>query len=716
MGLGTKTKAWRLTTINQDFSFCSTYPKLLGVPARISDNVLKHAGKFRSKARIPVLSYIHRTNMVSITRSAQPLVGLKQNRSIQDEKLVEQIFQTGDRPVAHGHLNLIIDARPSANAIAQTALGAGTENAENYRGCRLAFLGIENIHVVRDSAWKLMEAVQSSESGAALRSAMDKSGWLRHVKTVMDGTIMIVQNVHLLNNPVLVHCSDGWDRTAQLCSLAEMCLDPFYRTFKGFQVLIEKEWVSFGHKFRDRLGHLTKENRDGPDRPSVGAQIQAAGKNVGFSITSAAKNLLNKGTSGSSGSSGSGGVSYGSYGGSSSGVGGAGSGPYGGIQGSAETSTPNTIHPKEVSPVFTQFLDCAYQLWVQYPTHFEYSERLLVFINSHVYSCQFGNFLFNCERERLGFSYRRSGGGASVSLTEATESIWDFLDAHREEFLNPLYVPPEERKKTAGGMGGGLGGVGAGVGTPGSVSEDGEVLFPSGSGLRYWVGMMFKGEEDYVDLEIGGGGRSGRTSTVGIASTTATTTTSTSTSQQKLFPPPPPNWSGRGEEDTTSTTMVGSLAAGVNSIAAFAATVDFNPWSLGSGGGSSASSKVVEESNAGLGSSVERKLEALANARAAAAAAAAAATAAAPAPIPVSNGAMKEDGDVESLACAAVEAVKLDDDHGVGPSEGVEEEEEEVGLVGIGGIVGDGVESGGGQIRVTDLPHPLWVPGGQGPL
>lgn len=30
--------------------------------------------------------------------------------------------------------------------------------------------------------------------------------------------------------PVLVHCSDGWDRTPQIVSLAELMLDPYYRT------------------------------------------------------------------------------------------------------------------------------------------------------------------------------------------------------------------------------------------------------------------------------------------------------------------------------------------------------------------------------------------------------------------------------------------------------------------------------------------------------
>ena len=34
----------------------------------------------------------------------------------------------------------------------------------------------------------------------------------------------------------LVHCSDGWDRTSQLTSLAQLLLDPFYRTITGLQV------------------------------------------------------------------------------------------------------------------------------------------------------------------------------------------------------------------------------------------------------------------------------------------------------------------------------------------------------------------------------------------------------------------------------------------------------------------------------------------------
>ena len=48
---------------------------------------------------------------------------------------------------------------------------------------------------------------------------------------------------------VLISLESGWNLTALLSALSQVLLDPVYRTFDGFQTLIEREFLSFGHRF-----------------------------------------------------------------------------------------------------------------------------------------------------------------------------------------------------------------------------------------------------------------------------------------------------------------------------------------------------------------------------------------------------------------------------------------------------------------------------------
>lgn len=332
-------KSWVESNINQDYSICNTYPSKLYVPLNTTKECLIESAKFRSKGRLPVLSYLY-SNEAAICRCSQPLSGLN-NRSIEDEQLLERITQVN--PNSKKEL-YIVDTRPKINAMANRAAGKGYENEQYYSRAKFHFFAIENIHVMRASLNKLLESCDVALPFSQTLSNIASSHWLKHIKLLLETSEFIATTVKE-GTSVLVHCSDGWDRTAQACSLSSIQLDRYYRTFQGFQALIFKEWLSFGHKFSDRCGHILSDLR-------------------------------------------------------------------------------------ETAPVFTQFLDAVWQIMRQYQTEFEFNEDFLIVIHDHIYSCQFGTFVGNCEKERSGFK-----------VSERTYSFWAYLDSHKDEYINPFYCP-----------------------------------------------------------------------------------------------------------------------------------------------------------------------------------------------------------------------------------------------------------------------------------
>lgn len=273
---GVPSSRWRRCTLNENYELCRTYPSVLFVPASVDDDTVVRSATFRSKSRFPALAWVHPLTGASITRSSQPLVGLTGNRSDGDEAMLEAIRRASRRPLSK---LLIVDARPKLNAQANRTQGKGYEStgaSGSYENSVLQFMDIGNIHVMRKSLRTVRDLctvpVETITNGtptagggdSSWLTRLDATGWLRHLGFVLAGANTIVRQVDQLGCSVLVHCSDGWDRTAQLSALAQLLMDPFYRTITGFCVLIEKEWLQFGHKFADRTGwswagHASKE-------------------------------------------------------------------------------------------------------------------------------------------------------------------------------------------------------------------------------------------------------------------------------------------------------------------------------------------------------------------------------------------------------------------------------------------------------------------------
>ena len=337
--IGVPGDGWRVSSTNESYQFCATYPAYFAVPSAVTDQQLDAVASFRSRNRIPILSWLHPDNHASITRSAQPLVGKLGKHSREDEAYIEEIAKANP----NSQKLVVMDARPKLNAIANKALGGGYEDEEHYNNMELIFLDIGNIHVMRDSMRKLRDICYPTIDDAHWLSNLENTHWLENIKLILAGAVRMVDLVDRCRISVLVHCSDGWDRTAQLCSLAMLLMDPYYRTIVGFEILIEKEWLSLGHKFGQRYGHGDRRAGD-----------------------------------------------------------------------------------EQRAPIFIQFIDAVWQVMHQFPCAFEFNELFLLTILDHLYSCLFGTFLGNCERER-------------IEVQDKTCSLWAHLNEHKEEYMNPLY-------------------------------------------------------------------------------------------------------------------------------------------------------------------------------------------------------------------------------------------------------------------------------------
>eukprot|EP00308_Calcidiscus_leptoporus_P008237 CAMPEP_0119368348 /NCGR_PEP_ID=MMETSP1334-20130426/15011_1 /TAXON_ID=127549 /ORGANISM="Calcidiscus leptoporus, Strain RCC1130" /LENGTH=857 /DNA_ID=CAMNT_0007384965 /DNA_START=102 /DNA_END=2675 /DNA_ORIENTATION=- len=266
-GLYNPLSHWRVTRLNDKYELCGTYPRLLVVPRSISDDDVARAAAFRSGRRVPVLCWKDAFGVACICRSSQPMVGFK-SRCAQDEKLLQAI---GDTNPLEAQL-AIIDCRPRVNAELNRAKGKGYEQAAEYVNTRLSFMNIENIHVMRASLRAFLQLLGARSADvkdmSSFYTELDKCGWLEHVRVVLSTAEHVTRLIVEKRTSVLVHCSDGWDRTPQVTALAQLLLDSSFRTRQGFQLLLHKEWLAFGHQFALRCGTIAPLDRSKHGAPS----------------------------------------------------------------------------------------------------------------------------------------------------------------------------------------------------------------------------------------------------------------------------------------------------------------------------------------------------------------------------------------------------------------------------------------------------------------
>ncbi|CAH1112967.1 unnamed protein product [Psylliodes chrysocephalus] len=230
----TKCQNWRISQVNYNYQISPLLIETIIIPQSVTDNIIKEAvEKFRNRF-CPIWVWGTQKG-AALVRMADLLPAITDRTD--ENKLLEHIRKSHpDKKPPH-----IIDLSTPAPKDIQTS----------YMKLR-DLCTPDNTRLFKNQDFKFY-------------GMLDSTKWLLYVSVCLSKAVEAAEHLSVQESTVVLQEGNGQDLNCVVSSLAQLILDPYFRTKFGFQSLIQKEWIALGHPFANRLGHiLCKEIEPSP--------------------------------------------------------------------------------------------------------------------------------------------------------------------------------------------------------------------------------------------------------------------------------------------------------------------------------------------------------------------------------------------------------------------------------------------------------------------
>ncbi|XP_064192444.1 myotubularin-related protein 10-like isoform X2 [Anguilla rostrata] len=221
---------WRVCSVNQGYAVSPSLPEYFVVPVSLADQDLKQYSGFFMAQRLPLWCWNHHNGsaLVRMANISDPA---------QQRKLDQRIC------------NAVTKSHPKRGEVLKFDLDKALPNIQDIQA---AFVRLRQICVIEPYG----------ESEEKWLSSMESSRWLEYVRAFLKHSAEVVYMLEGQQASVILKEEQGRDLSCVVSSLAQLMLDPHFRSLGGFQSLVQKEWVMAGHRFLDRCNHLKKSGKE----------------------------------------------------------------------------------------------------------------------------------------------------------------------------------------------------------------------------------------------------------------------------------------------------------------------------------------------------------------------------------------------------------------------------------------------------------------------